>query len=296
MRLGILFLTAVSAFGQCVMGFSSSLGKGPDGAMTGSATFNISTFLPRAVTNAPYSGEEVRESSQTLADGTHITRPMIGPHRKTWRDAQGRVRTEQLGLGKKTDGDGPAVIVEICDPVGGFVYVLDNVSHVAHRVPVEARTPRAATARPAGPAGMSVVAGIIGSVPAAVAGGGGGGVAGGGAGAVGRADRPFPRPTIEDLGTKTIDGVLVSGTRRTIIIPEGAQGNDRPMTTWSETWISQELHLTVLEVSYSPVNGTTTRKIANLNTADPDPSLFIAPPDYSVVDKKSTFEIKWGQQ
>jgi hypothetical protein len=43
--------------------------------------------------NAPYSGQMMTENSQTLADGTHIKRPG-GRHEKTWRDSQGRVRTE----------------------------------------------------------------------------------------------------------------------------------------------------------------------------------------------------------
>jgi hypothetical protein len=113
---------------------------------------------------------------------------------------------------------------------------------------------------------------------------------------MGRANRQRPQVTTEDLGTKTIDGVVVTGTRRTTIIPEGAQGNDRPMTTTSETWKSQELQLTLLSIDYSPLNGTTTTKIANFSASEPDPALFAVPSGYSIVDEKETFTIKWGEQ
>jgi hypothetical protein len=70
--------------------------------------------------------------------------------------------------------------------------------------------------------------------------------------------RPRPNVTVEDLGSKTIDGVLVWGTRRTTIIPENEQGNDLPMTTTDEEWVSKDLHLTVLSTHYNPASGTMT--------------------------------------
>ena len=102
----------------------------------------------------------------------------------------------------------------------------------------------------------------------------------------GRGNQPRPEVTTEDLGTRMIDGVLTTGTRRTTIIPEGMQGNDRPMKTTNEFWASKELELTLLSVDYSPLNGTTTTRYENFTTAEPDPSLFMVPGNYSVVDEK----------
>ena len=99
--------------------------------------------------------------------------------------------------------------------------------------------------------------------------------------------------TTEDLGARMIDGVLVTGTRRTTIIPEGQQGNDRPITTTNEMWTSKELRLTLLSVNDSPMNGRTTTKYANFSATEPDPSLFMVPPGYSVVDETESFTIKW---
>jgi hypothetical protein len=274
---GIIVLTATSVCGQSIVGMSSRSNM-RDGIVSGSATFNVAPFSPPAVTGAPYSGEEVRESFQTLVDGTHITHQMPAGQ-KTWRDSQGRVRTERGMMGGNPNRQGAPTFAQISDPVAGYLYVLDDVNHVAHRVKASANNQRSgAMARPAGQAaqiaqGMTgassssitvgMMGGIIGTVP--YEGGGGGG--GGGAGA--RANRQRPEVTTEDLGSKMIDGVLVFGTRRTTIIPEGMQGNDRPMTTTSETWRSKVLQLTVLDTNYNPASGTSTTKIANLSISEP---------------------------
>jgi hypothetical protein len=295
--IGLLALSSLSASGQAMIGFSSSFSQ-RDGVYSGSANFQVSPD-PEPLANAPYSGELVMEFSQTLADGTHITRPTVRQE-KTWRDSQGRVRTERLMFGGRRDNDGPALIAEVSDPVAGYIYVLDNVNKVAHRVRITERPTPSQGPLPLSPpagGGLSARTGAVSAAIIAGEGGGGGGggfaVAGPGARAA-RANRP--QPTVEDLGTKTIDGVLVSGTRQTMIIPEGEQGNDRPMTSTSETWRSKELHLTVLSTDYNPASGTNTTRIANLSTAEPDPALFMVPSDYSIVDEERSFTIKWGEQ
>jgi hypothetical protein len=295
--IGLVLFTALPAFGQAINMRSSSFSGGPDGVMRGSATFGVSPFMPPPLKNAPYSGQEVSETKQTLIDGTNITR-QTPRGAKTWRDSQGRVRTEgNLMGGGMLDADGNPAFVQIVDPVAGYSYVLDNVNRVAHRVQVSGKPQAAAgVARPAASAagGVTGYPGVVGGMIGA--GGGGGGFAVGGPGAAVTANRLRPEVTTEDLGTKTIDGVLVFGTRRTTIIPEGMQGNDRPMTTTSEAWRSKELQLTLLSVDYSPMNGTTTRKIANFSTNEPDPGLFVVPTSYSIVDEKESFTIKWGEQ
>jgi hypothetical protein len=46
-------------------------------------------------------------------------------------------------------------------------------------------------------------------------------------------------------------------------------------------------------IQHSP-NGEFTRKLTNIERSDPDPSLFLPPADYSVVEEKGEFTIKWG--
>jgi len=299
--IGLILAIGLPACGQEIMMQSSSFGGGPDGVMHGSATFRA-TPSSRVVTNAPYSGQEVSESKQTLIDGTNITRQMPRGA-KTYRDSQGRVRTEGNRMGGMVDANGDPLIIQISDPVAGFMYVLDNVNHVAHRVAVAPAAERpAAMARPAGAAPQGAVGGTLSAVGGGVSGGGGGGgggfvgFAGGPMNGITTANRQRPQVTTEDLGTRTIDGVVVSGTRRTTIVPEGEQGNDRPMTTTNETWRSKELQLNLLTVNYSPANGTQTTKWLNFSTSEPDPSLFMVPSNYSLVDEKQSFTIKWGEQ
>src|ERR1039458_3177525 len=299
---GLILLSALAAFGQGIS-FSGGGGGRADGVFHGTATFGLPMHSPPVRTNAPYSGEQVNESSQTLADGTHITRPMMGPGQKTWRDSQGRVRTEREMVRGNTNLKDVPTLVQISDPVAGYEYILDNVNRVAHRVKIAPIPQRSAAMARQASAAATAAGGATAGVVMGSMGGVSGGVAGGG-GRAGSVSSPAirsnaaarPETSTEDLGTQTIDGVLVYGTRRTTVIPEGQQGNDRPMTTTNETWMSRELGLTVLSTNYNPASGTTTTRIANLSAAEPDPSLFMVPADYTIVDETESFTIKWGEK
>jgi hypothetical protein len=87
--------------------------------------------LAAVVTNAPYSGEQIRTHRQPLADGSNITE--IFPSRLMYRDSQGRRRMESWIL-SGADGEPGIHIVEIRDFVAGFEYTLDTENLVAHRI------------------------------------------------------------------------------------------------------------------------------------------------------------------
>jgi hypothetical protein len=72
-----------------------------------------------------------------------------------------------------------------------------------------------------------------------------------------------------------------------MIFPEGSMGNDRPITTVSETWMSPDLNTAVLSKSSDPRFGENTTKLTNLVMAEPDPALFQVPGDYSIVDEQT---------
>jgi hypothetical protein len=55
----------------------------------------------------------------------------------------------------------------------------------------------------------------------------------------------------------------------------------------SENWVSPELKITVLSTVNDPRSGESTRKLVNIDRSDPDPSLFIPPADYTVVEEKA---------
>jgi hypothetical protein len=296
--LAVLVLAAPWALGQGMIGFSGGGGGTRDGSFQGNATFHLPLRTPPAVVNAPYSGEDVNENVQTLADGTHVTR-QGGQHQKTWRDSQGRVRMERPFV------SGPAVLknaptlVEIVDPVAGYAYIMDDITRVAHRIKLAA-----GGAKPQSQAMMAATQSRVVSVPAP-------GPAGAGqrpaAAAIAQMQSSGPHiatangvPTVptapEDLGSKLIDGVLVYGTRTTRVIPTGTQGNDGPITTTQEAWFSRQLNLSVLTVNFDPRQGTSTGKVANLSLNEPDPTLFVIPSGYAIVDETESFTIQWGEK
>jgi hypothetical protein len=310
----LLFLFTLSAFAQLPMlAFSGGGGGSRDGSFQGNATFRLPLPSPPVLVNAPYAGEQVNETSQTLADGTHITRKG-GMGQKSWRDSQGRVRIERAFLagGVPTTIKNVPTLVQISDPQAGYIYIMDDVTRVAHRIaytPGPQRQPNAAMARqtaamsgrgsagaptviPGGPP-MTTVAGVLG----ASRGGSTGSVQPQGrANPVARDSTTMPQSTVQDLGTQMIEGVECHGTRTTIVYPPGGmQGNDGPITTTREEWRSLTLQLSVLTVNFNPASGTSTATIANLTTSEPDPALFFVPAGYTIVDETDTFTIKWGE-
>ena len=207
------------------------------------------------VAGAPYSAEEITERVQTLADGTHIKHTSTA---KMYRDAEGRTRMERSAERPGSDDADIPLMIEISDPVAHVHYTLSPRQKVVHvfTMPVPGK-------RPALPP-------VTGAEPRKP-----------------RNTHESERPEIktEKLGSDTIEGLLVEGTRSIITWPAGsAMGNDRPLTSVSETWMSPELKIVVLSRSSDPRNGEDTRKLANVSRGEPDPGLFQPPADYSVVE------------
>jgi len=86
------------------------------------------------VKGAPFSGESINETIQTLGDGNRIIRRSSS---KLFRDGEGRYRREdmpkQIGL-PGTAIDMPESI-SIIDPVGGFKYTLNPKTNTARKSP-----------------------------------------------------------------------------------------------------------------------------------------------------------------
>lgn len=270
------------------------------GRVSGSAGFPGPRPIPFAIKNAPYSAEQIQEHTQTLLDGTHISQPRS--RTKTYRDSQGRTRTERpLLMGMADSGqENMPMIVEIMDTVGGFSYVLDPDKKVAHRSQAQAMPSGSGVA---GANGMGVVMPILSTVPLAtqVAPAGVSEVrsgtfsAGVPAGNTGIVPPNFRRQQVatEKLPPQVIEGVMAEGTRNTITIPEGAQGNDRPISVVTETWMSPELKMVVLTKTTDPRSGETIMRLTNISRVEPDPTLFLPPVDYTVVDETGPFQIRY---
>jgi hypothetical protein len=84
------------------------------------------------------------------------------------------------------------------------------------------------------------------------------------------------------LEHKTIEGVAVDGRKTTTVIPAGRIGNEQPITITSEEWRSPELNILVLTKHSDPRSGDSSYRLVNIIRAEPDRSLFMVPPDYTV--------------
>ena len=286
MRYFLIFLSSALCGAGLSGQNSATVSSGPN-RFSASATFPApQRFATRALTGAPYSAEEISEQVQTLADGTHITHKS-GPI-KVYRDSLGRTRRERplyhVMLIPGRDPDAP-VVVEITDPVAQVKYTLDTVDMVAHRQQLPAAQDRGNRIPPGnqtpsvGATGGIVVGGK--TDPSSVS-------------QVSVTDGP--QLTTEKLGTQTIEGLLVEGTRNTTTFPIGWRGNDRPISTISEVWRSPDLKIMIFSKSIDPQNGEHTQKLSNISRAEPSADLFQPPPEYTVVDEAGEFTIKWNPQ
>jgi hypothetical protein len=242
--------------------------------------------LERPVQGAPYSADTVVESSQTLADGNHITNKTTG---KVYRDSEGRVRREEERTFSVMTANGPMtskmVSITILDPVGGAAYTLDTEKQIAWK------TPTSAGGTILGKLEASQIEARrkeeLDKMQAA-------GVARGRQGGAGtpasEAEREavmkrrtgFPTENNAPLEHRTIEGLAVEGRKVTHVIPAGQVGNELPMTVTSEEWSSPELKVLVMTHHSDPRTGDSSYRLTNVIRAEPDPSLFQVPAGYTV--------------
>ena len=96
---------------------------------------------------------------------------------------------------------------------------------------------------------------------------------------------PFPGdPHSVGLGEKTIEGVRVTGTRTTVVIPAAAIGNRAPIEIVTEQWFSPELNVVMLSEHRDPRLGETRYRLHDISRSAPDAALFRVPEGYTVSD------------
>ena len=208
----------------------------------------------RVVKNAPFSADVVTESTQTLPDGSHIKQSATVHFS---RDSEGRTRREESlkNLGALSSN---RTVVFINDPVGGANYALMPDTKTANKSVRPAHSGQGAR------------------------GGANPQMAGGPPNGRGRGGRNQQNVKTESLGTQTMEGVAVQGTRITMTIPAGQIGNEQPIQVVTERWYSADLQ-TVMMVKHSdPRNGDTVTRYTNVSRAEPVPTLFQVPADYKV--------------
>lgn len=256
-------------------------------------TLNIVRPVEARITKgAPYSGDAITEFTQVLPDGNRIQRKTVT---KTFRDSEGRTRREQT-----TSVNGvEKVNVTIVDPVAGTSWVLDPEARTA----IQSRSFFAAGAgQRSGGGGIGVGEGAGGGVARGGGGGRGGAVPATAAptwttppagtpptvatvspARIGEGDDP---PAKEELGQKSIEGVMAEGSRTTTTIAAGKIGNAQPIKVVSEQWFSPDLQVLIVTRHSDPRTGETVYRLTNIIRGEQDRSLFEVPADYTIQDRR----------
>src|SRR4029077_9609016 len=234
------------------------VGKGPGGPVVG----------------APYSATIKNENIQTLEDGTHITQTTAG---NIARDSQGRTRQDASlpPIGNLSASDAPHIVF-IQDPVAQAAYTLNLTDKTAQKMPSL-------------PPNISTSGAMSGAGPGKFVMQMGTSVSAGGPTTAMTMQRTVAisdqgQANTEDLGSQTMEGVLVNGVRTTRTIPAGEIGNEKPITIVTEVWTSPELKTVVYSKRSDPRMGEQTFRLTTIVRTEPSASLFAVPADFRIVD------------
>jgi len=246
--------TSLITFTVLATGLAFAQGGG-GGISTGSAGAYISG--PQGPKGVPYSADVITETTRVLADGNRIHQES---HGKQFRDSEGRTRSD-TEFPMTASQETPIQLISINDPVQGVFISLDSRTKTAtiHHFNQPATQTSAARTLP-GNAVARTQTSVLSRVES----------------------RERLRP--EDLGTMEMEGFTVKGTKYTRTIPAGKIGNERPITSVEEHWASPVLKIVLLNKHDDPQSGQRIMKLVNIQTTEPDPSLFQIPPDYTVKD------------
>jgi hypothetical protein len=88
----------------------------------------------------------------------------------------------------------------------------------------------------------------------------------------------------EDLGTSTMSGVAVKGTRRTLSFSRKESGVGESVQIEDEEWYSGEMQLMFLAHHVDPRYGEQTVGISSLKREEPPASMFQVPEGYRILD------------
>jgi hypothetical protein len=90
----------------------------------------------------------------------------------------------------------------------------------------------------------------------------------------------------ESLGTDIIDDLNVAGTRETLTINAGVEGNSQPLSSTEEFWYSSDLQVNLSVTRKDPREGMIVIRVVGLSRAEPDSSLFQIPANFLVEDHR----------
>jgi hypothetical protein len=211
---------------------------------------------PPATAGAPFSAVVKTESVTAFADGNRIVRTNTVQY---FRDGQGRTRTER--------GEGPNRMIVINDPVSAQRYFVrpESKTVLANKTSAGGKAfPVTTMASPSLADEMAPFA-----------------LLGFGMGIGANPTTTEASSATTSLGQKSINGVTATGTRLVRNIPSGALGNDRPITSTLDRWVSSDLGIAVQITQKSSIGGEVTLNLEQVVRTEPDPTLFAPPSDYT---------------
>lgn len=249
-------VAAAAALGMSVAVLAQMPGPHPGAMERGSFAFErlMGGFGGKVVTGAPFSAQVTRETVQVLSDGTRVDRKVT---ENIARDSVGRTRREMTfeSIGPLSASGQAPHIVFIRDPAAGKSYILNEDRQTFYTVNRPAREGADAENRR-----MMRHSG--------------------------ENERENPDIQTTSLGTKTISGLTVQGTRVTRTIPAGRIGNDKPIVITREQWYSPDLQMIVSSTRSDPQFGTTTYQLTNISRGEPSQTLFTVPAGYAAGQRR----------
>ncbi len=253
----LFFVTAATlALGQeSVVPVGTSIVRGqvwfPGGSAMSDAWLKAGGDYFRPVTGQPFSARLSEQVERKNGDGTlnHYTLQTAN----LYRDSEGRVRTEATVTLNPREGEKSTSFVEIIDPVAGYRYLLNAATKVAQRSAWPPDFPnRESIERQWKSAEMNAAA--------------------------------QGEPGVEALGTQVVENVLTEGTRRTSEYKVATGTKTETVAMVAETWVSRDLKLNILRKTTDRFSDTTFA-LKEVQTVEPDATLFQIPVAYVVADR-----------
>jgi hypothetical protein len=220
----------------------------PAHAPDGGTRQMITSIVVPPLPSAPFTATVNTEWTRTLEDGARMT---LKNHRRIARDAQGRVFQERRFLAPER-ADNPITRLtstEVADPTTRTAAFCSPYEHVCelHAYSTPAVPPVAAPGRSPG-GGVTLAR--------------------------------------TELGTQTVNGLEIVGTREVTTVNGAVLGTDRPITITKEFWYSRQLGLNIVTRRDDPRNGAEVFTIDDISLGDPDPHLFALPADARIIDRR----------
>lgn len=220
----------------------------------------------------PYSATITNKSTQTLADSNQIVQTSTG---SAARDSQGRTREDApLPTIGNLPADAPHLVF-IQDPVMHTSYTLNLTDKTAQKMSWLS-SPVSDAAAESGSRSFFVQTGNRAFA--------GGAVAMSTMGPKTDSANEQSQISTEDLGSETIQGLVVTGVRTTRTVPAGQIGNSGPMKIVTEVWTSSDLKTVIYSKRSDPLMGEQIFQLTDIVRTEPDPSLFVVPADFEIVD------------